>query len=125
MVLAEVQGAVAVDRQRLPDGEVGQVGRHPDRAADGDGGRCPLQEQVERARLVAFQVRHDHVAQGGRVDDPGDRLVGIGKGTPEAGLHQGRLLVADDEEADVDWCPRDLQVDPEDVGGDLGDGGHG
>ena len=85
---------------------------------------CLLQPVVERPALVRLEVAEGDPAQRLGVHDLPDGVAHPLEHAPRAGVVEQRLLVADQELAELQIGLLDVRADAEDVRRDLADGGH-
>jgi hypothetical protein len=84
-----------------------------------------LQPVVERAAFVGLEVAPGDVPQLRGIDERGD---GVSQGREhrlEPRVKEQRFLVAHEEVIELHVEFRDVNGEPENVGGDFVDGGHG
>ena len=96
-----------------------------DERADGLGLGREFQPVVERADLVGFKVAPGDVPECGGINQRGDRFPQGREHPLEPRVKQQRLLVAHEEVVELHVELRDVNGEPEQVGGDFVDGGHG
>jgi hypothetical protein len=78
-----------------------------------------------RPHLIGLEVAPGHVAQAGRIDQGGHSVPELGEHHPEAGVKQQRLLIPHQKVVELQVQLRHMDREPEQIGSDLGDGGHG
>lgn len=124
LALEETFGATGL-LLRGADGEVIHAHQLALQGADGPGLRCELQPVVERAAFVRFKVAPGDMAEFRGLDQRGHGCPQGRKHRFQPRVKPQRFLVAHEKMIELHVKVRDVNGEPERVGGDFVDGGHG
>ncbi len=124
-ILARGQDIVGRHAARGADGEIVHAHELADERADGLGLGRELQPVVERADFVGFKVAPGDVPELRGINQRGDGFPQGREHPLEPRVKEQRFLVAHEEMIELHVEVRDVNGEPEQVGGDFIDVHHG